>query len=306
MCRVEVTIFACGHESKAVSERCELEKTARRFGLPPNPHSSNGFIIARSNTVSTTCGRGHVDDSPYSCDELVILQPFFAHKKGIKEEFDDYKDRIELVADCSSLMNDAGGIECDWSLIPVAELKDTKDLYDIHWNSALPGYIATAQQATTTAFEHLELAHKYTVDVLLGCLVAEFPPGLDIEINIWDRETNESEGMGMYRQIVRQVRDKVRVDLDMLEELAVRACLDGVGWSLPIQDPEATKTLLGWVLERQVKPVYGAIRVEEWMEPSVEREVEADVDVKMEDLVDPLDTAEMDQGWGYSAPGCTV
>jgi hypothetical protein len=311
MCQIDITVFACGHESKTVSEPCPLEEISQMIedassSHVPAPYCGdcfNGSTIAATNTVSTACGHDDAE-CPFSCDELVLLQPFFAHEKAMKQEFDSYKYRIDLVADSLGLMNDAEGIECDWSLIPAAELSDMKDVYNIHWHTALPSYLATAQATITTAFLYLELAHTHTLDVLLGCLVSKSPPGLDIEIDLDDVGTNESEGMAMYRQIVHVVRYKVRADLETLEELAVRACLDGVGWSLPAQDREASKALLGWVLERQVTPVYGAIKAEEWLKTRVERELEQDV--VMEDVVDPLDTAEMDEGWGYSGSGCTV
>jgi hypothetical protein len=313
MCQIDITVFACGHSRKTISEPCHLEEISQMIE-DPHPDSSavycgdcpNGFTVDSTNTVSTTCGQDDFN-SLFACSELVILAPFFAHHVVTKAEFTDFEDRIALVADSLTLMRDSGGIECDWSRIPAAELQDVKDEYDIHWNTALPAYLATARAAIEKAAEHLQVAHTHTFDVLLGCLASEYPPGLDldVEIDLDDVGDGESEGMALYRQIVDRLRFKVRADLEMLEELAVRACLDGVGWCLPSQDWEATKTLLGWVLERQVKPLYGAIKAEEYMQPRMEQEVQQDV--VMEDVVDPLDTAEMDEGSGCStSSSCTL
>jgi hypothetical protein len=313
MCQIDITVFACCHQRKTISEPCSLEEISQMIEEYSSPHTSaaccgdcpNGFTIAATNNLSTACGQ---DDPnfPFSCSELVILAPFFAHHENIKAEFTDYEDRIDLVADSLTVMRDSGGIECEWSQVPSAELQDMKDEYDIHWNTALPSYLATAQATIMITAEHLQFAHTHTVDVLLGCLVVKYPSGLDVEIDLEDVGSNESEGMAMYRQVVDRVRYQVREALEMLEELAVRACLDRVGWSLPVQDLEATDTLLSWVLERQVKPVYGAIKAEESLGPRVEREV--DMDVQMEDVVDPLDTAEMDEGWGCPSlsSSCTL
>lgn len=295
MCQLQITFYACGHQRKTIFEPCSL---ARMLGLSTCKHTPsfcpNGLATTRSNAVSIGCSRSHVSGSEYSCADLVILKPFFDHEVIVKEEFEDYNKRLELVVDCLSLAADSGKPECDWSAVPEENLDVSRDMHDIHWNSALPHYVSITRQTFKQAAEHLHIAHKHTVDVMLRCIVSEFPPGLDMRIDTYSLDP-ENIGLSFYTQIYVRIRDAVRAALQILEITAVVACLDGMGWTLPDQDIEALNGgLLTCIKDRQVKPVYGAINLADYWVPLAET---VERDVKVDEEVDPLDTAPWEDPW---------
>lgn len=128
MCQLQMTSYGCGHQCKTLFEPCALTQILNPSSCK-HTHSwcPNGLATTRFNAVSIPCGRGHVSDSPYSCAELVVLQPFFKHEASVHAEFDDYNDRIAHISDCMSLVSDHGRPELDYSLIPASDMQAMLD-----------------------------------------------------------------------------------------------------------------------------------------------------------------------------------
>jgi hypothetical protein len=98
----------------------------------------------------------------------------------------------------------------------------------------------------------------------------------------------------MVAQVYAKVRERVRDELQMLEHLALVACLDGVGWRLPVEDMDTVRLLMGRVESREVRPVHGVVEVVRWEEERVhERVYRSGVEE-----YDVLDTAEVEVSVG--------
>lgn len=291
MCQLQMTSYGCGHQRKTLFEPCALTQMLNPSSCKHTPSwCPNGLTTTRSNAVSIPCGRSHVSDSPYSCAELVLLQPFFLHEASIHAEFGDYNDRISHIADCMSLVSDHGRPELDYSLIPAADMQAMLDFQDEHYNAALPMYLHMARKTLDATSAQLAAAHTHTIDIMLGCTPSEYPPGLDMPIDIDALDPNNI-GLSFYTQIYSRVRDTVRSAVDTLECTAILACLDGVGWTMPDDDAQALRDgLASLVRDRRVNPTQGGIRVSDYAEYLVEENKA----VRAREWCDPLDIAEME------------
>lgn len=69
-------------------------------------------------------------------------------------------------------------------------------------------YLHMARITLDAASAQLAAAHTHTIDVMLGCEPAEYPPGLDMSIDVEALDPNNMV-LSFYTQIYSPVRETV-------------------------------------------------------------------------------------------------
>jgi hypothetical protein len=207
----------------------------------------------------------------------------------------DYAERVRLVEKYFTLGERP---EYDWAgvdhHVDVQELKRHQNLY---WGLSLPAQIRRIH--TLFAAVELEFSNAYALAVngmagrevlaVSAELTTDVESDLTMDVDAGDSEAGEVQ---MFGQVCEVLRGRVREEVLILEDLALVACLDGVGWVLPVHDVDTVQVLMGRVETRDVKPLYNAVEAVEWEEVKIEKVCGVE-----EMLVDPLDVAPMEDVW---------
>jgi hypothetical protein len=207
----------------------------------------------------------------------------------------DYAERVRLV---EKYFTRGERPAYDWAgvdhRVDVQELKRHQNFY---WGLSLPAQIRRMHILFAVVELEFSNAHALAVNGMAGREVLAVPAKLTtyveseltMDVDAGDSETGE---VRMFGQVCEVLRRRIREEVLVLEDLALVACLDGLGWVLPLHDVDTVQVLMGRVETRDVKPLYNAVEVVEWEEMKVEK-----VCVVEEMLVDPLDTAPIEDMW---------
>jgi hypothetical protein len=297
MCNLQSTTYACGHTRKTLHTPCPLALTLGPVAPTRAPsYCLNGLPIVSTTTSPSHCGRSTSSpSSPFTCSELAMLSPLTSLHSATKSEMSDYAERVRLVEKYFTLGKRP---EYDWAgvdhHVDVQELKRHQNLY---WGLSLPAQIRRIH--TLFAAVELEFSNAYALAVngmagrevlaVSAELTTDVESDLTMDVDAGDSEAGEVQ---MFGQVCEVLRGRVREEVLILEDLALVACLDGVGWVLPVHDVDTVQVLMGRVETRDVKPLYNAVEAVEWEEVKMEK-----VCVVEEMLVDPLDVAPMEDVW---------
>lgn len=154
----------------------------------------------------------------------------------------------------------------------------------------LPEYVSQMHKFIIDISNDLQVAGVHAVDAILGRVDPHEPPELQnkFHCDIFFDAEGDNPALQMYDHVHKVLRLMVHFHLHELEEFAITACLDGVGWCLPNDDDTVVEKLQDCVDDRVVKPLRGGIEV--WRDGWIANK---DCHGRIE-WVDRLDTAEME------------
>jgi hypothetical protein len=298
MCHVQSKTYACGHSRKSLIKPCTLA-----LCLAPVPHNRapefclNGLTITQTSTSPSPCGRSMTYDSHFSCPDLAILAPLSTRYASARSELSAYAARAGIISSCVDV-----GIrpEYAWDNVDKNLVDTLQTQQDTYWTETLPMRISWMNDMLVAGAEEVATAFAMGVNGMLGRHVVDVTQDFEVQVNVSclpvlaNEAGAEHLAVQMFAQVYAKVRERVREELQMLEHLALVACLDGVGWRLPVEDMDTVRLLMGRVESREVRPVHGAVEVVRWEEERVhERVYRSGVEE-----YDVLDTAEVEVSVG--------
>ncbi|KAF2829748.1 hypothetical protein CC86DRAFT_174262 [Ophiobolus disseminans] len=264
MCQLQETTYACGHRRKTLFRACDF---AQRLAPMPDTRAPsfclNGLEITREGVSDESCGIGHSNHSAWS-----ELDDFYDCEAAVHSEFECYMRRIRWIETCL----DGERPECNWAQIAREgfDVDRLKQQQETTWSQTLPEHLAYVESLLIDISNELQVAGTHTVDALLGYADPNALPELQITLDPdwYPDPSTESPALQIYAQVHHVLRSTVRSNLIRLEELAIVACLDGVGWSLPDDDSEAVERLMACIESRVARPLVGGIQVRQdrWIE----------------------------------------
>jgi hypothetical protein len=186
--------------------------------------------------------------------------------------------------------------ECDWNKVDASLVDELKRQQDTYWTETLPMRLLWMHNMLDASHSELFTAYAMGVNDMLNRPIFSITSQLksQLDTNYLPIPSNEVGAehlpVQMFAQVYSALHDRVREELELLEDLALVACLDGVGWGLPMHDVQTVRLLIGRVESRDVRPVQGAVELVRWEEEKVHEGVH----VGVEEEYDELDTAEVE------------
>jgi hypothetical protein len=145
--------------------------------------------------------------------------------------------------------------------------------HEVFWSETLPWKTKQVEAVLVEAAKEITDVSARAIDAILGHIRNEqVLAGTEYErFEALDFPDEDHVAVQIYAHVYDALRMKVREGLQVLEELAVSACLDGVDWTLPADDMEAVLLLLTRADGRSAQPKTGGIDLSVWkvQEPRV-------------------------------------
>lgn len=260
MCQIQTVKFRCGHSRQVLLQACQT--AAKLAPLPPK--RAPNFCLEGLHIVNTIlytaeeCGRG---SNSYGCLENQALKGLDKKYSDLEDELASFSKRVERIKAVLNLRMepDYNSAQSE-SQCRARFMEDQKQLRTISLPLGIQKWSATMNLTQKRLNEVYELTVLTLIKTLRNSTLTLEPAVCAwLQENYGPVEDIKNPIMTFFQDRGEELRQEAHNELVFLEEGAVRACLDDVGWLLPKEEEDRA-----WLEECMRDRLLGPASTVEW------------------------------------------